>query len=500
MIVLRIDSRFVNAAIYVVIDVICFSIISLQLRKLQTSVTKYRLRRGQHVELQESHFSFLAGGALADGSLLFPFLAILHFLLMALLFFFTLGVSGTSTIALVPASRTYITRLATNRTEDIVRSRLNPKFFAGCVRSAESSLKYYPTAFNVNGNLTITDLYTFTDNNSNVASVDIRDMLCQKFENLPPLMNVVQCGETNVQCSNLNVSNFITVHVRKEHDFKFETVGGGYSLLGAYMNVKSEAKHIWETEYDRFICFEQPRRGSAETPLGAFFNCVLGRWDEEETIFKFRIGKGLLPYSPTVLEDLQNTTVNSTFAFRGTSAEVVLSWDRSKNGEWIFIQASTHIGKDMIDARTFLNNMVSRTIVAEKADGSSLLREESVPATEIEIFSFVGYIVVLAVSTTILIVRIAHVSPINRLLGVANIWVDVTSYNGLLAIFQHEGYGTSVPQRNVKFGIVKDEISEILSIRPVQDGDQSVPVNRETYVAPETKMIRRKNVRSSAET
>ncbi|PXF42595.1 hypothetical protein BWQ96_07690 [Gracilariopsis chorda] len=441
MISLELDSRFVNAAIYIVVDVTCSVILISELQAIQSISTKLRLRQGKSINLQHTNMSVLAGGALKDDTPLFSILVMLNLLLLGVFFFLTLGVSGTTKDVVRPASRRYVTRLAVTGDEDPVRTRLNPTFFSGCVQSDgdgmenATSFRYYPTAFDVIGDARIKDLYTFTDESSAVVSVDVHNMLCQKHGNMKPLLLVKRCGKTKGQCSNMYVTEFIGLSVQNESS-RFETIGSGYGLLVGYLTVTINVESRWASGYNRMICIERPRQGSVESPLLSFFNCVLGVWNKNMTEFRFRIGKASTLYKSLLQGEIQNPEISNSLTFRASSTEVVLGWNFEPNQEWVFRQAIIALGKDLIDARSFLDILVSRTLVAEDADGLQFLQEERIQITEITTVSFVGYVTVIVLSVILLFLKTCFRNSFAALLGVENICVDITTYNGLLELLQ----------------------------------------------------------------
>lgn len=185
MITVPIDSRYVNAIIYIVFDVALCLFFGSLFRRIQSSVSAKRLMQGKLVSLKESPLQFFTGGILYDDTFLSVLLISLHFLLLVALFSANLGINGRTIQSKQRIYRRYRNHLALQ--DGLVRDfRRSPPLFSSCVASKNGSVLYYPSAFNMMENNSIANDVSFEDNNGNIIQVNATSLVCQNFGEYPP--------------------------------------------------------------------------------------------------------------------------------------------------------------------------------------------------------------------------------------------------------------------------------------------------------------------------
>lgn len=462
------DSRFVNAVVFLLFDVLVFNLLAILLTTLHASTIKRRLIRGHRVKLCQTSLSPFLGGLLSDATPLTYAFILLHLTFIALFFLLTLGINGRSDTVAIPAQRQYLTRIAANSDFDFNRNRLRPTMFSACLTTSNSSIRYYPTAFNTKGTVPLEDFFDFRDKDGNRVSIDVRGMLCQNTGEIPPMLTVRRCGESMDECGNLEIGPDVQAELlpvanssrRTERSFIVwvgqPSPAGPGVLAVMYRSMKLNPLNSSSVQYNRLICKERPTQGEENPRIFFYFNCVMGRWDEEEFLFTFRFAQmrfeRTLEKHYSVLGDFRTEGTEVTVTM--VSAEMVVEWDAKKDGETLFADALSAIGQDAVTGRGYLNAAVSRLVVADLIrDGVQVVGYEERLVTDVEVVALVGYGII---GMTTVVGWMALWVYGKRLKRYGEV-IDVTSFKGMARLLRRDFFreGDETKKKWIEFGVAK---------------------------------------------
>lgn len=402
MITIHVDSRFINAGIYIIMDVAVFAILHCGLTSAQTWHIKRRLLQGRKVSVQELSPLTLPGGIVSDGtSLSFVFVAA-NVLLMAVLFSLTLGVNGRSDNAYRPIEREYISGLAPSDVPLVAEERIYPQILASCSVFQGYMLIYFAVAFNIEQNrMALTNQSEERPVGVNVGlAVNSTSVLCQDYKSAKPLLRVLKCGTDLNACCNL----FIT----EPQDLILERGGGGeqnwlrngnVSWFGTTAlfrnNVYSVSSQVSSLRYNRLICLSTQSESSPNGEVG--MNCMLGVWSENKKAFTFRLGN--INLRNRTVSFMLNTTLHRKVKFNPYSVEIEIEWDAYK--EEVLSNGLHSIGGNMVPARLFLDTFVSRSSQPISAAGTVVYQKYEVLVTDISMTCLVGYGILTALGVAV---------------------------------------------------------------------------------------------------
>ncbi|PXF44035.1 hypothetical protein BWQ96_06208 [Gracilariopsis chorda] len=464
MCTIPIESKYVNAVVFLIVDLLCFMIIiGSSLQKVQARYTRRRLQRGYRVHLRESRFAHFLPGILKDGLRRTRLLILSYLLLVLVVFLLTLTINGETEVMQKTISRQYITALAA-APFDYNSARLHPSVFSHCVETSTttSSVTYYPTAFNTIENQTIFDRMAFRNKQGEPVPIDSESKQCQSFQNVPSLLTIPRCGKDMHECSNVEESDMFLLQIlSKKNDIedpwqsvkRLTTRGSGEdSLVLFHANVKPIRPVLATTPYNRLICLQRPLRGSRFSGAAVWFTCVLGTWSQFADRFTFRVGVASVSFLRWE-DSLRQKFIPDVTAFQIMTTEAVLPWSYTTGGEDAIVNALVPVSEDTVSARSFLDGLVARALIAQEVSATpykgQLFEPIEQAVTKIQAVGAWGYAVFLFATVATLAFRgwFLVTRPGGQL--------DITSYSGMLQLLSYvsgnEDWGDH--QRGVSFSL-----------------------------------------------
>lgn len=152
IILLWIESRYVNAFLFIFIDVLVLWLISQSLHILQSYYLFHRARSGKNIILARSRVPIVSGELLQD-SLNFPSVfIILNVIAIVVAFIATLGINGETIPRFVSFKASNVTSISkgipliTSANYSKLENRLRP-YSLSCFKRNTTSLSYWPVAY-----------------------------------------------------------------------------------------------------------------------------------------------------------------------------------------------------------------------------------------------------------------------------------------------------------------------------------------------------------------
>ncbi|PXF43598.1 hypothetical protein BWQ96_06655 [Gracilariopsis chorda] len=395
MVTLEVDSRFINAGIYIIVDVIIFAVLLSGIISLQTWYVKHRMFQGHDVSVQEFPLIAFSGGVVSDGTpLSFVFVGA-HLLLMAILFSLTLGVNGRSDKAYRPTKREYISRLTPSDTPLVAEQRIYPQILASCNSFEKSQLMYFEVAFDSEENrMELTDgtAENQIGNESVGMAVDSESVLCQDYEEAKPLLRVLKCGVNRNACCNLYITQPQVLVLERgdggEQDWQRNGVAVWFGSTALLRNsVRSVSSQVSTARYNRLICLSSQTGSLPSGELGMRTNCMLGVWNENKSAFRFRLGT--ISLTNKTRNSIMDTAEDRKVEFTAYSVEIEIEWDA--NEEKVLSNGLHSIGGNMVPARLFLDTFVSRSSQSVALGNTAVYEKYEVLVTDISTACLVGY-------------------------------------------------------------------------------------------------------------
>ncbi|KAI0566338.1 hypothetical protein FGB62_9g31 [Gracilaria domingensis] len=491
MITIPIDSRFVNAVVYIVIDVIVYAVLVLALVSLQGWLTKQSVLRGERVSLREFRFSPLAGGVIADGNRFSALLVAVHFVLLGILFALALGINGRTAKAKRPTSRQYISILHPRTAPVVTDNRVYPQIMAGCTEFENERLTYYPVAFNQEEtpSIPVSARHLRRSLNDNIGTaINSGSVVCQKFKGAKAMLTVSRCGTDENSCCNLSLSPRVRLDLEEGQDgpnvWQRNHVHRNESSIIMMRNVKPVSYDMSRVTYDRLICLhfaQQSDTNSTATTIDSTgrMNCMLGTWGADATKFIFRLGNATFPDSrqEEIFDNEQVTSVQ----FTAFSVETEIGWDAL--AEITLTNGLHSIGGNMVPARLFLDTLVSRSSVPTRITDEAIFEQYDINVTDVSTPAVIGYAIL-----CVLAAFIALSKAVLRLKSSAceneHQWVpDITTYDGLLMLLKGDDTrrcAKRTTRPKVEFGITcVGPLHSWYSFGPVEEGDRVVNLPKE---------------------
>ncbi|PXF44038.1 hypothetical protein BWQ96_06211 [Gracilariopsis chorda] len=493
---LNIPSGLINAGVYVLFDVLVVATFVSLLASFQAWRVSRTLFSDNTVTVRDSRFSFLAPGIRSLNSHAHLPLIACHVIFLCIIFALNLGINGRTRQTTRPISRSFLSKLSASEFEFGI-DRLSFRLFASCTTpNFNSSMTYFPVAFNAVPNRSVSDPTGFRDSQGKLVPLDVNSFQCQSFGNLPPILHVPRCGATPQQCTNVvtapihtliantmtpNSTNKITAS-KPWHRPTIFLSGNPPPTVRFHLpaRVHSPSYHPNSTmlTFNRLICRETPYNPLPDPQRRNSFwlNCIFGKWDSNDTLFTFRVGHAVapklstLPNSPT-WDQLQSQNSYLFVNFSATTAVSTVQWPAHKYGESAFAEALFAIRNDLMPAKAFLDELVTRAS-APSATGSNIALLEPVPenVTDIHLGAFVSYVIVLfAVFIPYLALHVHR-----NVLGTPR-FRNILGYNGLGSVFMH---ATRLSEYGVEEGAGDAQDSNGLSfalsdLRDCYHGDES---------------------------
>lgn len=444
MCTIPIDSKYVNALVFLVIDLLCFMIIGSSIQTVQARYTRRRVRRHESVSLRESRIAPFLPGILIDGLRRTRVLILFYFLLVGTVFGLTLTINGETELTQKAISRQYMTALEA-APFDYNSARLHHTVFSSCVQTSPTtaSVTYFPTAFNTIANQTIFDRRALRNRQGEPVPIHSESIRCQSFQNVPPLLAIPRCGKDEHECSNVEESDVFLLHTLSNtsdanYPEKYRTSHHGGSdhdsLVLFQTNVVPILPPLATTKYDRLICLQRPLRGSRFSGVAIWFTCVLGTWNESAEQFTFRVGVASVSFLRWK-DLLGRKTVPNVMSFQIMTTEVVLPWSYASGGEDALVDALIPISEDTVSARSFLDGLVARGIIAQNVNATrydgQLLEDVEQTVTKIHPAGAWGY-------TVLLFATIATLA-VHGWLRITGQYgeLDITSFSGMLCLISY---------------------------------------------------------------
>lgn len=493
------DSRFINALVFLLFDVLVLNLLVIFLNVSHSSSIKRRMIRGHRVRLSQNRLSPFLGGILDDATPLTYIFIALHFTIIILLFLLTVGINGRSDTVTVSASRQYLTRIAANGNADFGRSRLRPSMFATCLTESNSSIRYYPTAFDIKGSAPLEDLFDFRDSEGNRVDIDVDGMLCQSTGNLPPMLAVRRCGDSMDSCGNLEIGPDYRVELRPAIDSSRRTEATSVTPVGQqtsaatveqqtsampellsvmYRRVRFISPEMGSVQYNRLICREWPTQGEERPLVDIYFNCVVGQWDEDEFFFTFRFAQMRFERTAEKRQSVMLDWSSEGIDVRVTtmSAEMVVEWDAKENGEVFFADTLAAVGPDAVTGRAYLDAAVRRLVVADTiSDRVEVARSEERLVTDIHIVALVGYGIMGLMTVVLWLILKVYGKRLKR----HGDLVDVTSFRGVAGLLRRDILKSEeTKQKWIEFGVTQhvEDDSILYRVTPLHANEVVVPL------------------------
>lgn len=451
-ITIPLDSSFVNAFVYVIFDLGIAAAFGTLLCELHAILTSCRLRRGIRVTLRESPFRAITGGILRDGSCVWQILSLVQIFMFIALFAATLGINGRTSDVAIPIQRQYITYLPKDD-PSIQNIRQSPPIFSSCVVSISSQLPYYPTAFDVAGNLSITNEMSFENQFGEAVHVDSNSSVCQDFEGIRPVLTVRKCGQSVHDCSNFNVSTGVQIDMIGNDGSENVLRSGHMKNYALWKKLEVPAGMLSSIEYSYLIC-SIPRARKVTGKHQIDYLCTAGHFDFEEQIYTFRIGR--LNFSSEQREIVHDRQVDSVATFTPHSVEVELKYNvHQSRGMFFALMLRQNSEKQKVAAKEFLDSIVNRLTAAREVQGDILRRRIPRQVTDVQLYSLVIYVILIVVTVVLgfLNRNLRRRHGPNAEMGRIN--VDVTTYEGLMKQL-HSAISHS-DLKNSGFGVFCDE-------------------------------------------
>ncbi|CAN8074641.1 unnamed protein product [Agarophyton chilense] len=466
MITVPIDSKYVNAVVYIVIDVFVFAVLAQALISFQSWITRRRLLKGERVTLREFRFSHLAGGVVEDGNRFSTLLFAAHLSLLGILFSLALGINGRTDEAKRPATREFISTLDPRSAPVLSTDPVFPQIMSSCANFEKERLTYFQMAFNAlepfSGSSSARHLRREVPHAEIGTIVNSESVLCQQYDGAIPLLNVSRCGIDRISCCNLSLSRTKNIHLQAgkggSKEWQKNLVHLNESSTIVRRNVRPES-YDTPTKYDRFICLDFGN--SLTSSEKGQMNCMIGSWNDEGTSFTFRLGTATFPAPQREL--IFRIDEETSVSFKAFTVETEIEWNA--NGEIALSNGLYSIGGHMIPVRFFLDTLVSRSSMPMEVGNQIIYEKYDMNVTDVSIATMIGYVILIVLALLFLLAAL-----VNRVKNSVDDKEchripDITTYSGLLVLLQ----GDESRQRprklerpKVEFGITSEGSSFVI--------------------------------------
>lgn len=381
-----IESRYVNAIVFVVIDIICLWAIHRGLMGIQGFFHSRDIRKGRRVHLKRSSIPIISGELLVQQRKGPNVLVLIHLTALVAAFAVSLGINGTSKNTREVVMRNYLSALEFTPFDEKL-SRLRPRVVLRCKdhkdekNHAITEVHYHRAAFNVTSNARLEDRVQFLDADRKQHHINSTTMECQKDQ----VLTLSKCEPIRVGCSSARDESVNKLLVTPNNDVNQNLKIGSHQdkLLLRLRTVNQVQQGSDVKRGDSLVCLERPLRGTdLKHENTELFNCVLMRWIDEA---KARVAFGTAEISR---EDVVNDRIDSKpFNLRITTAMGTV--DRlGENGELLFAEGLREISAGSYSLEDIVDSVVARSTVAKIATDKNT-REVKKNVTEIQIFAVV---------------------------------------------------------------------------------------------------------------
>lgn len=359
-----------NGLLFLVVDIFCLWAIHRGLLALQGLWICTRIRSGKPVKLKRSQIPVVSGELLMHQTTGPNVLVLVNLMYVVLAFVASLGVNGRSGTERREVMLMYVSKISADPETDYRQGirRLRPRIFLQCKELSDenTSVNYWPGAFNTTQNAQLADVYDFRDRNNEQHHVNASTLVCQRRP-MSPMLKIENCTPSSTGCSAPTDArpNILTLFGQNEtkvgvhsKPWENELIGNGNKQLTLVRRTVKHAKGDDARPGDRLICIELPLVGSDNAEGDEMLNCFLLRWNESDDEARVTFGRIVIAVEKFERLDDSSVTLNLT------TATGSIKWDYNLYKEKLFSEGLRQIGDESVSLTDVMDNVVSRAVVA----------------------------------------------------------------------------------------------------------------------------------------